>query len=145
LARASRVFLYPASSGLLLAILAFGFVGPSISPPSSITPAGAVDYMVREKLQGNIYNYFGFGGYLIFRGVKTFIDGRTDQLFVGPFLANLHRILGEEPDGFIPLLEKYDVSVALVRPQSIESQELERSGHWTKVYSDDISWLYERQ
>ncbi len=145
LSRASRRLLYPISSLLILAALAFGFFGPSMSPASNITPAGAIDYMAKDKLHGNIYNYFDFGGYLVFRGIKTFIDGRTDQLFSDGFIANLSRILTTEPSSFIPLLQKYDISLALVRPQSIEAKELERSPLWNKVYSDEISWLYERR
>jgi hypothetical protein len=38
-----------------------------------------VDYIYEHGL---VDNPFDFGGYLIFRGIKTFIDGRTDQLFL---------------------------------------------------------------
>jgi hypothetical protein len=76
-------------------ILATLIAGPSffafyvrwIGPRDIITPAAAVDYILRTDPSGRLYNDFHFGGYLIFRDVKTFIDGRTDQLFGGGFLA----------------------------------------------------------
>src|SRR6266571_948988 len=143
--RASQKLIHLVCSFAVLALLAFCFFGPPVSPKPGITPAGAIDYIVRENLHGNIYNDYDFGGYLVFRGIKTFIDGRTDQLFSDGFIANLSRILTTEPSSFIPLLQKYDISLALVRPQSIEAKELERSPLWNKVYSDEISWLYEKR
>jgi hypothetical protein len=144
LSQGSRKLLYPISSVLIFAAAVFGFFGPPISPDPNITPAGAVDYMVKEKLHGNIYNFFNFGGYLVFRGIKTFIDGRTGLLFTDGFIGNLNRILGSNPAGFVPLLQKHDISLALVAPQSIEAWELDRSPFWIKAYSDDVSSLYKR-
>jgi len=136
----SRKFFYPAMFSLLLLIVGYRLFGPTISPRPSITPAGAVDFMIKHDLRGNIYNHYDFGGYLIFRGVKTFIDGRIDQLFSDGFLSTLN--FYRTPNGFLPILDKYHVSLALVMPRSIEAQELERSPFWAKVYSDDVSSLY---
>jgi hypothetical protein len=140
LSRASQTCLYPLSFLLVVGIAAFGSFGPSLTPSSAITPVGAVDYMSREKFKGNVYNEFVFGGYLIFRGIKTFIDGRTAMLFPDDFIADLN--LYRKPNAFFPLLEKYDVGVALVKPMSIEADELSSSSLWTKVYSDGVSSLY---
>jgi hypothetical protein len=142
LVRASRNFLYPAYSLIILAVLGFGVLGPSISPKSDITPAGAVDYIVRENLHGNIYNYYDFGGYLIFRGIKTFVDGRSDQLFLSGFMIRLGELLEKQPQEFAQFLQSYDVSLALVQPGSIESHELRTSSAWHQVYHDDVSELY---
>jgi hypothetical protein len=137
----SKRLLYPTCALLVFAIMAFGLFGPLLSPRQDITPASGVDYMLAHNLNGNCYNDFEFGGYLVFRGIKTFIDGRTDQLFSGKFMDDLQR-LRSQPTSFASLLQKYDVSVALVKPQSIEAGELDRSARWRKVYGDDISLLY---
>src|SRR5205823_384264 len=75
---------------LLIAAAAFVSRG-NVSPKNEYTPAGAVDYIQQQKLAGNIYNAYEFGGYLIFRGVKTFVDGRIDQLFHGGFMERVTR------------------------------------------------------
>ena len=48
------------------------------SPVRSIVPSAAVDYLVQTKPSGNIYNYFGYGGYLSWRlyPQKIYIDQR---------------------------------------------------------------------
>jgi hypothetical protein len=142
LARISRRALYPACSVVMIAIVVFAFYGPALSSRPDIAPTGAVDYVVDHNLRGNIYNPYDFGAYLIFRGIKTFIDSRTDQLFSEGFASSVSRTLHQEPSAFIAMLQKYDVSLALVKPHSIESIELERSSGWKKVYSDAMSQLY---
>ena len=144
LARVSRKALYPISSMVMIAIVAFAFYGPALSSRADITPAGAVDYVLEHNLRGNIYNPYDFGAYLIFRGIKTFIDSRTDQLFSEGFASSVARTLHREPSAFVAMLQKYDISLALVKPHSIESAELEKSSVWTKVYSDATSQLFVR-
>jgi hypothetical protein len=128
-------------SFILIAAAAYGS-REDISPKKEYTPTGAVDYIQQKNLAGNIYNTYEFGGYLIFRGVKTFIDGRIDQLFLGGFME---RIAHAQLDGSFPeMLKQYDISLALVAPNSPEVWQLEKLPGWTKAYSDDISALFIR-
>jgi hypothetical protein len=145
LAVISQRLLLPLCVLILGGVAAFAAYGPSISPRPNMTPAGAVDYIKRERLAGNIYNFYAFGGYLIFEGMKTFVDGRSDQLFGKGFLTRLVKTTREFPKNFIPLLDEYHISTALVVPDSIEAQEFERSPLWRKVYSDRISVVFTKQ
>jgi len=49
------------------------------SPVRSIIPSAAADYLEQTKPSGNIYNYFGYGGYLSWRlyPQKVYIDQRA--------------------------------------------------------------------
>jgi hypothetical protein len=145
MAGVSRRSLLPLGALIVGGVAAFGAYGPDISTRPNMTPSGAVDYIKREHLTGNIYNFYAFGGYLIFRGVKTFVDGRSDQLFGNGFLTRLVKTTRELPKNFLSLLAEYRVSIALVVPDSIEAQELERSADWAKVYSDRISVLFRKR
>jgi hypothetical protein len=141
--RIARRGFYLSCALVLCGTVAYGVWGPAASPKAEITPAGAVDYMYREQLTGNIYNPYNFGGYLIFRSVKTFIDGRTVDM--GGFTKRLFDILQKYPRNFMLLLTEYKISLALVVPGSIESQELGASDSWEKVYSDKVAELYKRR
>jgi hypothetical protein len=142
--RVARRGLHPACAVVLCAVIANGAWGGTVLPQADIAPAEAVDYIDREHLTGNIYNPYDFGGYLIFRHVKTFIDGRTEQLFLGGFIRQLFDIVEKHPRKFMALLEQYNVSLALVIPDSIESQELAASDHWEKVYADNVAEVYRK-
>jgi hypothetical protein len=137
---------------LLLAILgAFAAVGiifsislPDRRPARIIMPVGAVDHIEANAGKGKVYNTYSFGGYLIFRGIPTFVDGRTDQLFGGDFLTKLYRTLKGTGREFLQLLDDHQVSLALVRPNSAEAHRLEESRRWRLAYADDVAVLYER-
>jgi hypothetical protein len=145
MARVSKRWLYSACSLIGASVIAFGACGPTMAPSAEITPEGAVDYIYEHQLTGNIYNPLNFGGYLIFRGVKTFIDGRTDQLFLENFMNSLFQLVYGKPTEFVPFLQRYDVALAVVIPHSIEAQELERSADWQRVYGDSVSQLFQRR
>jgi hypothetical protein len=145
LAAISQRLLLPVCALLLSGVAAFAAYGPPVATRPNMTPAGAVDYIKSQRLTGNIYNFYAFGGYLIFEGMKTFVDGRSDQLFGNGFLARLVKTTRELPKNFIPLLAEYNVSIALVVPDSVEAQELERSPLWQKVYSDRISVVFAKR
>ncbi len=142
LAKASRRFLYPVAGLIFLGASTFLAYGPNAAPKADITPTGAVDFLIRERLADKIYNDYNFGGYLIFRGVPTFVDGRSDQLFVGGFLTKLHAIIDRRPSDFPAYLRNYEISVALVAPDGPEAQALARSPDWERLYSDGVSAVF---
>ena len=90
-------------------------------------------------------NDFDFGGYLIHRGIKTFMDGRTlpfgkkfsVDYFEATQLENLAR-LGEMAD-------THKVSWTLLRPNNTMSYFFDHSPQWKRVYSDDIAVIHIRR
>ena len=137
--------LYGTYGIIAIIILVTGILGGPVEPPAADLPEGSVDYIFAHNLQGNIYNAYDFGGYLIFRGLPTFIDGRGAELFGGGFATENRTIVSERPREFIGYLDKYRISIGLVAPNSIKSQEFRASSDWIGVYSDDISELFVRR
>jgi hypothetical protein len=134
---------------LILSLLLIGssllmFSARAIGPRESIHPVAAVDYILRTDPSARVYNDFSFGGYLIFRGVKTFIDGRTDQLFGGGFLSRTFGSPNKPNDEFLEVLDEYKVSSALVRPESGQAKKLDRAPSWQRQYADDVAVVYQR-
>jgi hypothetical protein len=142
--KAARALRYPVSVALISGAVLFSAYGPAMMPKKAITPSGAIDYIQARQLSGNIYNFYDFGGYLIFSGIKTFIDGRSDQLFQNGFMSRLYDVVERHPNQFGQLLDEYDISLALVAPDSAESQELARLPGWSRAYVDDASELYQK-
>jgi hypothetical protein len=145
MSQVGRRGLYGTYGTIAVIILAIGVLGDSVKPSRQISPEGSVDYIFAHNLHGNIYNGFNFGGYLTFRGIPSFIDGRTDQLFGDGFTIENHTIISKRPREFIRYLDKYSISIGLVAPTSLESQEFRASSDWIGVYSDDISELFVRR
>jgi hypothetical protein len=110
-----------------------------VSPPEAIAPKGAIDFVQRANITGNVFNDYDFGGYLIFRGIPTFVDGRA--LPFGD--AFLHRYfdavsLTDINESF-KLLDEYKVTWVILRPKQPLALALARSPLWDEVYSDKFS------
>src|SRR5205085_1874412 len=78
-----------------LAFLASYFIwrSPDIEPPSSSAPRAAIHFAKLTGISGRVFNAFDFGGYLIFLGIPTFIDGRT-ELYGDAFLQRYFAATG---------------------------------------------------
>lgn len=114
------------------------------SPPEHFAPNAAVDYAL-ANVTGPVLNAYDFGGYLIFRGIPTFIDGRTlpfgKQFALDYFNANA---LGAG-DKLQRLADTYHVSWTLLRPQSEAALYFDNSPGWRRLYADDIAVVHVRR
>jgi hypothetical protein len=112
-------------------------------PSARMMPAAALSVAEEFGVAGPVFNDYDFGGYLIARGVKTFVDGRSDQLFGDGFMRTLDEAVRSGSDGALQsLLERYRVGWALVRPRSPEAAKLDRLAGWDKLYQDDVAAVY---
>jgi hypothetical protein len=130
---------------LLATVLAAGFL-KSLEPSTLRTPSAALEKARTLGLAGPIYNHYDFGGFLIAAGVKTFIDGRTDQLFLGGFMTGLYRAIhAADSAAFASLLTSRGVTWALVKPDSEEVRHFSTLPGWSRVYQDDTAAVFARR
>jgi hypothetical protein len=132
-------------AGPVLVCLAAIAIFPLVKAPrpaAATTPASALRAARDASLSGPVYNEYDFGGYLISQGVKTFIDGRTDQLFLNGFFAAENDALNNPDSGdFGRLLTRHGVTWALVRTPSAATRHLQALG-WREVYADGGAAVY---
>lgn len=114
-------------------------------PSPRMAPARALMAARDAGVAGPVYNDYDFGGYLISQGVPTFVDGRSDQLFVGGFLSGLHAAIdADDPQPFLSFIGRYGVTWALVRPGSRESEILAGSPDWREIHRDETAAVFSR-
>ena len=128
----------------LASILLLLLYMPDRRPAKDIMPVEAVDFMIKNLDTSRVYNSDWFGGYLITQGIKTFVDGRNDQLFGRGFLTELYTSLNGSGGEFLGLLERFCVTAAIVRPNSRDAQRVERGSAWRGVYADEFAVVFER-
>jgi hypothetical protein len=133
--------------GIAICLVSGTFVFTSMrhyAPPANAAPAVAVTELKKLNLN-RVFNDYDFGGYLISRGVPTFIDGRT-ELFGEKLMVDHNNASGLiEPDNLFRLLKDYDIEATLMRTQSAATKLLDRVDGWEKVYSDDIATIHLRK
>jgi hypothetical protein len=106
-------------------------------------PVQAVDYLESAGLvEARVYNSYNWGGYLIWRGLPVFVDGRAD-VYGDDFLFYYRRAFDATPRWQDPLKE-YDVECVLMEGGSPLGVVLVASGRWSLIYEDEQAQLFRR-
>jgi hypothetical protein len=100
-----------------------------------ITPTAALDAAQRLGLKGPVFNSQAFGGYLIFRGVPVFGDGRL-EMYGNDFLTEYFAASSGKEPALSDLLDRYHVTWALLLPGEGAVAELDHRPGWHRIYSD---------
>jgi hypothetical protein len=115
-----------------------------IRPRGAVAPVAAVDAARAAGLDGHVLNSIRFGGYLMFVGIPTFIDGRAD-LFGDEFLARDATAAAGIGGGLPDLLEQYAISWTLLEPSSPAVSLLDHLPDWERVYADADAVIHRRK
>jgi hypothetical protein len=134
----------PALGAAWLAAILASSIGPKPVPAPRTAPAAALDAARAFSLSAPVFNDYNFGGYLIYRGVKTFIDGRAELYLGGLFEKTQAAELGKDDAAFLSLLDAYDVTWALLAHNSKGGEKLRRSSQWKEIFDDEYSELFVR-
>ncbi len=108
-----------------------------------VTPAAALAAAERMRLTGPVFNSEGFGGYLIFSGIPTFIDGRI-ELYGDTFLARYLEAEHGNAATLVALLERHGITWTLLVPEEGAVQRLDNLQGWRRVYSDGHAVIHQR-
>ncbi|MBV8753598.1 MAG: hypothetical protein JO328_12140 [Hyphomicrobiales bacterium] len=141
------------SSGLARAAAAASLIGLTFAfastskwaPRAQISPVAAVAAIKAHNAEP-LLNDYDFGGYLIYAGVKPFIDGRTDQLYGEAFMVRHERaVMLQNVGDFVRLLDDYGINATLLNRATPAVGLLDRMGEWQRVYADDIAVVHVRR
>ncbi|WP_377827605.1 hypothetical protein ACFKHW_23100 [Bradyrhizobium lupini] len=132
-----------AALGVLIAVSG-ATLARDIRPAPAITPQAAIAE-ANLAAAGHVLNDYTFGGYLIFAGIPTFIDGRG-ELYGGAFINRYNRALALVDLGdFLRLLDEYSIGATLLAPGTPAIAMLDRLPQWQRVYSDDVAVVHKRR
>jgi hypothetical protein len=132
-----------AAFGILVAMSGLA-LARDIRPASVITPQAAVAQAGLARTE-RVLNDYSFGGYLIFAGIPTFIDGRS-ELYGGPFIDRYNRAIALIDLGdFLKLLDDYKIGGTLLTPHTPAVAMLDRLPEWERIYSDDVAVVHKRR
>lgn len=104
-------------------------------------PVAAVDYLQAHGMaQQRGYNSYNWGGYLIWRGLPVFVDGRAD-VYGDDFLFYYRKTFDPQSDWQKPL-DDYQVQYILLERDSPPTTVLIASGQWQEIYHDDLAAIF---
>ena len=109
----------------------------AVAPVSALTD-------VPPSLRGEpVLNDYSFGGYLIFAGVKPFIDSRA-ELYGEAALERYAALIRPNPAVLDAAIRRYGIRWSILSPRSPIVAELDRLAGWRRVHSDAFAVVHIR-
>lgn len=108
-------------------------------------PVQAVDWLEAHPQEGNVFNHFVWGGYILYRlwpDEVVFIDGQTD--FYGESLMREYIEVVSLTDGWEEILARHKVSWMLIPRDEVLAEQLYSSIDWTVIYEDETAAILRR-
>ncbi len=124
---------------------------PGFGAKERIFPGAALRFVRSAGVQGNVFNSFGFGDWLVFHAPErqVFIHGRNEvfpEAFYEDYLA-AHR----DPDAFRRLADRWDLQWTLLEYTLTDYGDREampallRDPDWVPIYWDRVAVVYVRR
>jgi len=144
------IFLKRAISGICLfvSVASIGLYCSSYKPIRLLYPEKAVEYLNKNKIKGNIFSLYGWGGYLVWNAPhnKIFIDGRMpswrwkqSDVHQSNNADKEYREILKGKINFSYYQKKYNIIYALIdKDKSI--QPIFKG--YKKIYEDETATLY---
>jgi hypothetical protein len=109
-------------------------------------PAAAVQWIKKNHPAPNLYNSYGWGGYLIWQlypDYRVYIDGRAD-VYGDTLIEEFLNVYRASP-GWQNELTRRDVRLVLIEPDAPLAQALSASPDWQVAFADLSSVIYRRK
>lgn len=134
-------------AGLAAFLLAIAVVTRLMLPVARgddpVTPATALAHVPRVLREMPVLNDYAFGGYLIWNGVKPFIDSRAD-LYGDIFLRNYAVITSPDKDALAAALAYHRVRWTIFRAEAPVVKLLDAAPGWRRYYADKLAVVHVR-
>lgn len=110
-----------------------------------VFPVKAIDWVSQQENLGSVFNYFPWGGYLLYRmwpQELVFIDGQTD--FYGESLTRQYEQVITLSEGWREILNQYQISWVIMPAESNLIKALRDVPGWKERYADETAVIYSR-
>ncbi len=124
-------------------LLGLRFAFPLARQDGATTPASALEHVPAALAARPVINTYGFGGYLIFKGVRPFIDGRSDMYGDAHFKRDLAIMAGDRK-AFDAAVAQYGVAWTLLAPDEALVGVLDATPGWRRLYADRYAVVHIR-
>jgi hypothetical protein len=128
---------------LFVALAGLRFAVPVTHMDGPMAPISALAAVPMELRARPVLNHYDFGGYLIFSGVRPYVDGRAD-LFGDAFLDNFDRIAAGNAKALDAALDKDDIVWTVFPPTSAVVRTLDARPGWKRIYTDRDAVIHAR-
>ena len=129
-------------SGFAIAIFHLGLVlvlvrliAPVARVDGPSAPIAALAHVPADLRAQPVLNEYGMGGYLIWEGVKPFVDGRTD-FYGDDFMRSYYAAAAPDKPALDELLDQWRVRWTMLSPASPLVAVMDQRPGWRRLYAD---------
>ncbi len=132
-------------AGVIALAIAAVVVSQPFVPEKRRSIEDALAYVHANHLDGPVFNGYNLGGVLIFNGIKTYLDGRTEQLFRGDFMTGYLASGNADGAGVVQeIVNRYKTTWAIFPKKDIRNSFLATLPGWHQAYEDDYVIIHVR-
>ncbi len=116
---------------------------PLVRTDNGNVPVTALAHVPPQLLSQPVFNEYAFGGYLIFKGVKPYVDGRADMYgdaWVQQYLA----IAGGAQPAVDDAFKRWNIRWTILSPREPLVHMLDARPGWRRVYADSFAVVHAR-
>jgi hypothetical protein len=120
----------------LLLLAAARLAIPAARSDSTTAPVSALAHVPASLAAQPVFNDYAFGGWLIYAGIRPFIDGRND--LYGDDLMRRYAAAESDADPSVSdaTLRRYGAVWTVLTPQSPLARRLAHDPAWRRLYAD---------
>ncbi len=107
------------------------------------TPVSAFSAVPPELARRRVFNEYGFGGYLIFQGVRPYIDGRAD-MYGDDFMHLYSRVTRPDAAALKAELDARAVDWTILQPTNPAVAVLDETPGWRRLHTDRFAVVHVR-
>jgi len=120
------------------AVVVTRFAIPLVRTDNGNVPVTALAHVPAQLLTQPVFNEYAFGGYLIFKGVKPYIDGRADMYGDGWVSEYLAIAGGAQPD-VDKAFKRWNIAWTILSPREPLTHMLDNRPGWRRIYADSFA------
>ena len=118
-------------------------VNTAFAPPENQSPAAAVDALKAHNAR-RVLNDLPFGGYLIWRQIPVFVDGRAELYGEAFDIAYYRAMQLKDVNQLLDILKKWDIDAVLLMPHTPAAGLFDHIDGWRRAYADEKAVLHVR-
>jgi hypothetical protein len=135
--------LAPLAAAVLAVVLILRVLVPATRGEDRVTPADALASVPAALRSQPVLSAYDFGGYLIFKGVRPFIDGRTD-MYGDAFMKNYDTVMKPDRKTLSGTLAHWHIAWTILPPGPAATMMDSLPG-WHRVHTDRFAVVHIRE
>jgi hypothetical protein len=129
---------------LAVALVGVRLALPIVRSDGINSPVTAVARLPRDLASQPVFNEYGFGGYLIYKGIRPFIDGRSD-MYGDAFTRNYFAADTADAAALDAFLARHGVTWTILAADNPIVSVLDHDPHWARIHTDAVAVIHRRR